>query len=84
VAIIVSGFIIAFIWTIMWVRRADEYQRLMNYRNLTMAMAVTIMVFITIHVAHVFDRRADDGWSVMIMPAFAIFYAVIGSRPKRS
>lgn len=84
VVIIVSGFTIAFIWTTMWIRRADEYQRLMNYRNLASAMAVTMLVFFLIHVAHAFDHPRDDGWSIMMMPAYAIFFAVMGSWPKKS
>jgi len=84
VAAFVSGFVAAFMWLMLWMKRADEYQKLMNYRNLVSAMMTAIMSFIVIHIFYGFDRTESVGWPVMVMPAFAIFCAVIGSRPKKS
>ncbi len=80
----VSGFVAAFMWLMLWMKRADEYQRLMNYRNLVSAMMTAMISFITIHIFYGFYRVGSAGWPVMAMPAFAIFCAVIGSRPKKS
>jgi hypothetical protein len=69
---------------VLWVKRADEYQRLINYRNLVSALMTAMISFIAIHIFYGFDRAESTGWPVMAMPAFAIFCAVIGSRPKKA
>ncbi|HTM80212.1 hypothetical protein [Asticcacaulis sp.] len=80
----VFGLSIALIWLYRWARRADEYQRLLTFRNLAMALISSMGIFIAIHIVYVFDNPPSHDWPIMGMPAYGILFAVIGSRPKKS
>jgi FtsH-binding integral membrane protein len=78
------GLAIAFIWLYRWTRKADEYQRLVTFRNLAVAFITSIVVFVLMHIAYAFDNPLGHDWPIMGMPAYGILFAVIGSRPKKS
>jgi len=78
------GLVIAFIWLYQWTRKADEYQRLLTFRNLAVAFIASIAVFVLMHIAYAFNNPPGHDWPIMGMPAYGILFAVIGSRPKKS
>lgn len=80
----IAGLALVFIWLYRWLRRADEYQRMLMYRSLAYAMLVGLMFPIVWHIVHVFLDARSDAWPIMAVPSYAIVYAVIGSWPQKS
>jgi amino acid transporter len=78
------GLSIAFIWLYRWARKADEYQRMLTFRNLSVAFITSIAAFVLIHIVHAFDNPPSHDWPIMGIPAYGILFAVLGSRPKNS
>lgn len=79
-----AGLALVITWLYRWLRRADEYQRMLMYRNLAGSMLVGLMVPSGLHIVHVFLGVTGDDWPIMAVPAFAITYTVFGSWPKKS